>query len=96
MPSELPPGIAPFCDDDGGFFAWLEEHQDGYFVNAHRNPKPGYLVLHRPGCSHFTGNPALHWTKDYVKFCSGSRAALEEWVAGAIGGHATPCPTCLG
>jgi hypothetical protein len=96
MAAALPPGITSFQDDDCGFFAWLEGNPDGYFINSERNPGPGYLVLHRASCSHFTGNVALHWTKDYVKFCSPARRDLEEWAAGAVGGEATLCHTCFG
>jgi hypothetical protein len=96
LAAALPPGITPFQDDDRGFFAWLEANPDGYFINSERNPGPGYVVLHRAGCPHFTGNAALHWTKDYVKFCSPKRRDLEEWAAGAVGGEATLCRTCFG
>lgn len=96
MPTTLPGGITQFQDDDRGFLAWLERYPDGYFINSERNPKPRYLVLHRPNCSHFTRNPALHWTKDYVKFCSRDRGNLEAWAIDTVGGEVTLCPTCLG
>jgi hypothetical protein len=96
MPTTLPGGITPFQDNDRGFFAWLESNPDGYFINSERNPKPRYLILHRPNCSHFTGNPALHWTKDYVKFCSRDRRNLEAWAINTVGGEVSLCPTCLG
>ncbi len=96
MFAALPRSIRPFQDDDGGFFAWLEGNRDGYFINSERNPKPRHLVLHRANCPHFTGNPALRWTKDYAKFCSPSRQDLEDWAAGAVGGEVTSCQTCFG
>jgi hypothetical protein len=95
MLTALPPGITHFQDNDRGFYAWLESNPDGYFVNSERHPNPTYLVLHRPNCSHFTGNPALHWTKDYVKFCSSDRRDLEDWATGTVGGEVTLCTTCL-
>jgi hypothetical protein len=67
MAAALPPSITSFQDDDRGFFAWLEGNPDGYFINSERNPGPRYLVLHCSRCPHFTGNVALHWTKDYVQ-----------------------------
>jgi hypothetical protein len=96
MPAAFPPSITLFKDNDRGFYSWLQDNPKGYFINSERKPKPTYLILHRPNCSHFTGNPALHWTKDYVKFCSPNRRELEEWAVGTVGGEATPCPTCLG
>jgi hypothetical protein len=95
MSVALPAGVLLFQDDDRGFFGWLEGNPGGYFVNSERNPRPAYLVLHRSDCSHFTGNPALHWTKDYVKHCSSDRRDLEQWASDAVGGQVTPCPTCL-
>jgi HB1, ASXL, restriction endonuclease HTH domain len=94
--SSRPPGIELFRDDDDGFLGWLQDNPDGYFLNSERNPKPTYLVLHRPGCPHFTGNSALHWTKDYIKFSSRGRGELEVWAANAIGGEPTLCRSCFG
>jgi nucleoside-diphosphate-sugar epimerase len=34
------------------------------------NPKPSYLVLHRPSRLHFKSDSPLHWPKDYIKFCA--------------------------
>jgi hypothetical protein len=90
-----PQSISIFCDDDHGFFGWLDGHPDGYFLNCERRPKPNYLVLHRPSCPHFTRNP-IHWTKEYIKVCSVSRSDLEEWASGTVGGSATLCRNCFG
>lgn len=95
MLATTPKDIDLFRDDDRGFFDWLDEHPQGFFLNTERNPKPTYLVLHRPGCHHFTGNPSKHWTKDYVKLCADSRRDIEEWAASAVGGEPTLCPSCF-
>jgi hypothetical protein len=89
---------APTCfkDDDRGFQDWRGSHPVGYFVNCDRKPRPAYLVLHTSGCSHFTGNPARHWTRSYIKICAPRRAALEQWATGTVGGDVTLCPTCMG
>jgi hypothetical protein len=94
--TQLPESITLFKDDDRGFLEWLDEHPDGVFVNADRNPKANYLVLHRPSCPHFTGNPSVNWTKAYIKICSDQRADLEEWAVDAVGGEPTLCPRCFG
>jgi hypothetical protein len=44
---------------------------------------------------HFTGNPALQWTKDYVKHCSSRCRDLEQWASNAVSGEVIPCTTCL-
>ncbi len=49
-------------------------------------------MLHRSGCPHFTSSP-LHWTRDYIKFCSPDRASLEEWASTL--GDIRHCRTCL-
>jgi hypothetical protein len=92
MTIAYPPTVTRFKDDDLGFLAWLGDHPAGYFINADRNPKPKYLILHRPGCPHIDHARGLHLTKDYIKVCADDRAALEEWAAGSVGGEPTLCP----
>jgi hypothetical protein len=92
---EEPGVVVPFKDDTSGFRAWISDNPDGYLVNAERNPKPSYLVLHRADCLHFKGEPDLNWTKDYIKFCSLAAGELEDWAASSIGGEVTRCPSCL-
>ena len=96
MLTARPQSFMLFQDDDDGFFDWIEGNPDGYFINCERNPKPTYLVLHRPQCPHFKGAPELHWTKGYVKVCSESRAELEDWARDTVGGDVTLCRTCFG
>lgn len=91
-----PKGVTIFQDFDQGFFEWLEAHPDGYFINADRNPRKDYLVLHRPSCPHFKGSPELNWTREYIKICSEDRGNLEDWADQATGGEVTLCGTCFG
>jgi serine/threonine protein kinase len=95
MLATLPQSITHFQDDDRGFFGWLEHNPDGFFINSERNPKSTYLVLHSSNCPHFDRSPNIHWTKDYVKFCSPDRRELEEWVLGTVGAEARLCRTCF-
>ncbi len=90
-----PQSVTHFRDDDLGFFGWLEHNPDGYFINSECNPKPTYLVLHSSDCPHFTRSPNIHWTRDYVKFCSPDREELEKWVLGTVGGEARLCRSCF-
>lgn len=85
-----------FKDDDNGFFAWLVANPGGMFINAEREPKPNYLVLHKSWCRHFKRRGNLKWTKDYVKVCSVELKALERWAAETVGGQITPCSACFG
>jgi hypothetical protein len=93
---DVPKATTVFRDDDTGFHGWLDAQTDGYFLNAERNPKPTYLVLHRAGCSHFDRSPAVRWTHDYVKVCATDREALETWATDSVGGEVTLCRTCFG
>ena len=96
MSLDYPKTSAVFKDDDAGFFRWLDDQPDGYFINAGRNPKPDYLVLHRPSCPHFDRSPDVNWTKNYIKICSTVRSDLEEWAVGEVGGDAMLCTNCFG
>jgi hypothetical protein len=89
--------VAIFKDDDDGFHEWLDAHDGAFFINAERNPKPNYLVLHvAGGCGHFDRSPSVHWTKDYIKICSERRDQLEGWAQQSVGGEVTLCRSCFG
>ena len=85
-----------FKDDESGYREWLAGHQgsDSYVLNAEREPKPAYLILHRVTCHTISGEPArgTQWTHDFVKVC-GSRAELESYARG-VGGSALQCGHC--
>src|SRR5205085_7162313 len=88
--------VVIFRDDDAGFFDWLDDHPNGFFVNTERNPKPTYLVLHVSDCSHFDRSPSLKWTHEYVKVCADRRDELEAWAEERVGGEITLCRSCFG
>jgi hypothetical protein len=96
MLTTTPQSFTTYRDDDDAFFDWLNDNPEGYFINTERNPKPNYLVLHRPQCPHFKGSESLHWTKDYVKICSLDRTELEQWASDIVGGEVTLCRSCFG
>lgn len=78
------------------FLAWLGGRPAGYFINADRNPKPKYLIVHRPGYPRIDRARGLQLIKDYIKVCADDPAALEEWAAGSVGGEPILCPACFG
>jgi hypothetical protein len=90
---EYPNSNEVFEKNDDGFFSWLDDHTDGYFINCESKPKSNNLVLHRASCSHFDRSPDVHWTRS-IKICSTARGKLEEWAAST--GDVTLCGTCFG
>ncbi len=86
---------AQFVDDDTGYLRWTQRHPSGFVVNADRQPRPGYLVLHRATCPTITGTPARGsaWTKDYIKVCAVDGSPLERW-AKRLGGSLRSCGRC--
>jgi hypothetical protein len=95
MLTMTPKGVTIFKDDDDAFFDWLDENPEGFVINTYRNPKPDYLVLHRPQCPHFKGD-GVRWTVNYVKVCSPDRAELEAWARDTVQGELTLCSSCFG
>lgn len=88
--------VVIFRDDDDGFHSWLDAHDGAFLINAERNPKPNYLVLHIAGrCGHFDRSPSVHWTRDYIKICSDRRDQLEGWAEQSVGGEVTLCRSCF-
>ena len=86
-----------FKDDDQGFLDWKNAHIDGFVLNTTRTPRSDYLMLHRATCPHLTWrNAEVHWTKDYVKYCSTQVDDLVRWVKqqGIGNPRLTPCRTC--
>ena len=89
------PSIIQFIDDDSAYLKWLEENPEGFVVNSERNPKPGYLKLHRADCSFVSSPRIANWTTtDYIKTCSRDLDALKQWAVGTTGGMLDPCGSC--
>jgi Family of unknown function (DUF6308) len=87
-----------FRGNDMPYLHWISEHPSGYVVNAERNPKPSYLKLHRTRCTQISGpaRPGAYTERDYIKTCSDSRSALEDWAREEIGGVLGVGCACLG
>lgn len=89
--------VLTFRDDDDAFLRWRAEHPFGWIVNADRQPKASYIVLHRVGgCGHLEDlSGELTWTSSYIKICSDDQFELMEHVRELTGGAPTHCLSCL-
>jgi len=87
-----------FVDDDDGYESWLGANPSGYVINAERQPRPKYLMLHRATCPTISGTPAhgRSWTKDYLKYCAASREDAAGWCQSTVGRGPKPCGRCMG
>jgi hypothetical protein len=86
-----------FRDDDAGYLAWVENHPEGFVVNADRSPRAEELVLHKANCFSIRNpkKPAGAWThRAYIKVCSEVPAELERWARDETGGTLRPCGQC--
>lgn len=85
-----------FVDDDQGYLTWLDQHSQGYVVNAERTPRPSYLVLHEAQCKSISKlyGTAQYWTRHYIKICADDRTELERWAKQTVGGELQPCGRC--
>lgn len=81
-----------FKDQDDKFIAWREVHPHGFIINAERNPKANYLVLHRADCRGFRPR----YPKNYIKICATSVDELNDWAARNVTGFhgLDPCKNC--
>lgn len=87
-------GLATFRDDDDGYRQWLLSHPEGFVLNVERSPSARYLKLHRPACDHITRpiRNRQQLTRDYIKICASTRAAIGEWCLAHLGvGPQTSC-----
>lgn len=76
--------VAVFHEDDTAYHAWMEDHPDGFVLNAGRSPSSTFAVFHESGCSHI-GRYSEKWqdrsyTNPKIKVCSTSSDALRHWV----------------
>jgi hypothetical protein len=94
--------VTEFIDNDVGFFNWMRQNPNGFFINAQRNIKPKDMVLHRSGCQHIRytkGAPRSvnEFTKAYRKICALSIEALRDWAKNhgrPDGSFSNECKNC--
>jgi hypothetical protein len=84
-------------ENDAGYVAWLSSHPDGFVVNAHSNPIPSYLRLHRASCYTISKGTfrGRSWTEvGFLKACAQNPSELERWARESVGGELDPCKKC--
>src|SRR5581483_425066 len=86
--------VVLFRGDDTAYLRWISDHPTGYVLNAERKPRASYLKLHRATCTWMSGRgqPGAYTERNYVKICSMSLTALEQWAREAVNG--TPDSRC--
>lgn len=85
-----------FVDDDHGYRSWLVAHPEGWVLNTHRHPKPGYLILHHAVCRTINRpDDDRIWTGAYSKLCADIRSELEAWARAQLRAEVQPCGLCL-
>lgn len=89
--------VVTFLDDDAGYLAWLATHPGGFVLNSEREPRAGYLVLHRATCGSLRPRPGRAarggWTAAFRKTCAEDQGALIAW-AGEVAGAPSACGMC--
>ena len=79
-----------FDDGDAPYLAWLHEHPDGYVLTRRRGKSDNYLILHRATCGRIRtytamARPGGFTERAYIKVCSDSLAALQDYARGKGG-----------
>ncbi|MBP7605426.1 MAG: HNH endonuclease [Giesbergeria sp.] len=76
-----------FINRESEYLTWVNEHPDGFVLNAEKTPRAAYMPLHTALCptvmqyskkarkDAFTGH-------SYIKICSDEPSALLAWMAG--------------
>jgi hypothetical protein len=85
--------LVVFEDNDRDYLYWTHQNSRGYVVNCYRSPAPDYLMLHWADCYTINGSQSPWTTGDFVKVCSPTVSALDDW-AGKVGGSLQRCEKC--
>lgn len=85
-----------FLNDDAGYIAWLEAHNEGHVLNTYAHLAAGYLVLHRARCRLINRELAAgrRWTAQYGKACADSVDELLAWTKERTSGTPHGCGSC--
>jgi hypothetical protein len=89
--------VEQFESDESGYLRWVQANPSGYVVNVdvpqHAPQYPMvHLASHKVVSSPARGN---YTTGRYVKFCSLSLEALEQWAQDRYARSLTRCVQCM-
>lgn len=96
-------GTEIFDDGDGPYLAWLHGHPGGHVLTRRRGRSDDYLVLHRATCERIRtytrmARPGGFTERRYIKVCSDSLAALQDYARGEggrpDGSFSSRCRSC--
>jgi hypothetical protein len=79
--------VVEFRDDNPGYLGWVGAHKGGWVVNANRNPKPGYLQLHKAWCPTISDprRAGAYTSRQYLKFCAARKQDLDAYFDDLLG-----------
>jgi hypothetical protein len=85
-------GVLEFRKRDAGYLAWVRAHRDGWVLNT--GPQGGgNPVLHRAACATISRTPPFT-SGYYIKVCSNSLDALDQWMLNRNNSTAQRCGLC--
>ncbi len=87
-------GMPLFIDDDSGYMRWLDQNPIGWVLNAARQPKADYLVLHRSTCWTISRAGVRYTSGAFLKACHSDLENLEGWAVIQTGNTPVLCKTC--
>lgn len=83
-----------YCDDDIGYFQWLDDHPGGYVLNVPASLGSHYATLHLSSCAHVRPNDGRAATHAYAKICAEELTDLERWATDHRMTLSTGCGAC--
>ncbi len=87
-------GMPQFTDDDPGYMRWLVRNPNGWVLNADRQPKADYLVLHRSTCWTISRSSVRYTSGDFLKRCDSDPQNLSDWAVSQTGNTPDVCQKC--
>jgi hypothetical protein len=83
-----------FIDDDPAYVRWLAENPSGWVLNAHRQAKADYLVIHRSRCWTISRSGVRYTSGDFLKMCGSDPENLSDWAVSQTGATPDMCKKC--
>jgi len=87
-------GMRQFIDDDPAYVRWLAGNPSGWVLNAHRQAKADYLVIHRSRCWTISRSGVRYTSGDFLKMCGSDPENLSDWAVSQTGATPDMCKKC--